>query len=76
MAQRLSFGERARIEAMQQAGVRVADTARRLGRDPSTVPPDSEREIKFPDVCDQFGVPRVSIFSALRSLGARFEMAP
>ena len=37
MAQRLSFDERARIEAMQRAGVSVADTARRLGRDPSTI---------------------------------------
>ena len=37
MAQRLSFDERARIEAMQQAGVSVAETARRLGRDPSTI---------------------------------------
>lgn len=38
--------------------------------------PDSKREVKLPDVCDQFGVPRASIFSALRSLGARFETAP
>ena len=37
MAQRLSFDERARIEAMHQAGVSAADTARRLGRDPSTI---------------------------------------
>jgi len=42
MASRLSFDERARIEAMQQAGVRVVDTARRLGRDPSTI----HRELK------------------------------
>ena len=37
MAQRLSFDERARIEAMRSAGVGVGETARRLGRDPSTV---------------------------------------
>ena len=37
MAQRLSFDERARIEAMYMAGVGVADTARCLGRDPSTI---------------------------------------
>ncbi len=38
--------------------------------------PDAKREIKLPDVCDQFGVQRASIFSVLRSLNARFEMAP
>ena len=37
MAQRLSFDERARIEAMAVSGLSVAETARRLGRDPSTV---------------------------------------
>ena len=37
MAQRLSFGERARIEAMRSAGVGVDEAARRLGRDPSTI---------------------------------------
>ena len=42
MAQRLSFDERARIEAMRQAGVSTAETARRLGRDPSTI----HREVK------------------------------
>ena len=37
LAQRLSFEERARIEAMRAAGVGVAETALCLGRDPSTV---------------------------------------
>ena len=42
MAQRLSCNERIRIEAVTTAGVSAAETARRLGRDPSTV----HREIK------------------------------
>ena len=37
MAQRLAAGERARVEAMAAAGVGIAEIARRLGRDPSTV---------------------------------------
>ena len=37
MAQRLSFDERARVEAMAAAGVGVEETARRLGRHRSTV---------------------------------------
>ena len=37
MAQRLSLDERARIEPMITAGVSVAEAARRLGRDPSTI---------------------------------------
>ena len=37
MAQRLSFDERARVEAMSAAGLSVAGTARRLGRHRSTV---------------------------------------
>ena len=37
MAQRLSFEERARVEAMAAVGVGIAEIARRLGRDPSTV---------------------------------------
>ena len=37
MAQRLSFDERARVEAMPAAGVSVAGTARCLGRHRSTV---------------------------------------
>ena len=36
-AQRLSFDERARVEAMSAAGVSVAGTARRLGRHRSTI---------------------------------------
>lgn len=42
MAQRLGLDERVRIEAMRQAGVSAAETARRLGRDPSTI----HREVK------------------------------
>ena len=37
MAQRLSRDERARVEAMVTAGVSVAESARRLERDPSTI---------------------------------------
>ena len=37
MAQRLSFDERARVEAMSAAGVSVATAARCLGRHRSTV---------------------------------------
>ena len=37
MAQRLSRDERARVEAMITAGVSVAESARRLERDPSTI---------------------------------------
>ena len=37
MAQRLSHDERARVEAMITAGVSVAEAARRLERDPSTI---------------------------------------
>ena len=42
MAQRLSFDERARVEAMTTAGAGAAETARRLGRHRSTV----HRELK------------------------------
>ncbi|MYJ43309.1 MAG: helix-turn-helix domain-containing protein [Acidimicrobiaceae bacterium] len=37
VVRRLSFDERARIEAMQQAGVSAAGAARCLGRDPGTI---------------------------------------
>ena len=37
MAQRVSFDERARVEAMSAEGVSAAETARRLGRHRSTV---------------------------------------
>ena len=37
MAQRLSLDERARVEVMSTAGVGVAEAARRLERDPSTI---------------------------------------
>ena len=37
MAQRLSLDERARVEVMITAGVSVAEAARRLERDPSTI---------------------------------------
>ena len=35
--------------------------------------PDSKREVKLPDVCDQFGVQRASIFAVLQSLSVRFD---
>ncbi len=35
--------------------------------------PQSRREIKLPDVCDQFGVKRENTFSMLRALGVRFH---
>jgi len=35
--------------------------------------PGAKREIKLPDVCDQFGVGRENTFSMLRSLGVRFD---
>ncbi len=35
--------------------------------------PDSKRDIKLPDVCEQFGVPYRDVFSMLREVGARFE---
>ena len=37
--------------------------------------PDSKREIKLPDVCDQFKVTYKDIFFALRELSIRFEWA-
>ncbi len=37
MAARLSFDERARIEALQVAGIDAQQIARQLGRDPSTI---------------------------------------
>lgn len=35
--------------------------------------PESRKEIKLPDVCDQFAVKRQNIFSMLRALGVRFD---
>lgn len=35
--------------------------------------PESRKEVKLPDVCDQFGVRRETTFSTLRSLGVRFD---
>lgn len=35
--------------------------------------PQSRREVKLPDVCDQFAVKREDTFSMLRSLNARFD---
>ena len=43
MAQRLSFEERARVEAMTSTGVSVAETARRLGRHRSTIHRELDR---------------------------------
>ncbi len=37
MARRLCFEERIRIEEMERAGCSAAETARRLGRHPTTV---------------------------------------
>ena len=35
--------------------------------------PGSRKEIKIPDVCDQFAVKRENTFSMLRALGIRFD---
>ncbi len=43
MAVRLSFDERARIEALQTAGVDAQQIARQLGRDPSTIYREQKR---------------------------------
>ncbi len=45
MAARLSFDERARIEALQVAGVNVQQIARQLGRDPSTIYREQKRNL-------------------------------
>ena len=37
--------------------------------------PESRREIKLPDVCDQFGVQRENIFAMLRALNVCFDWA-
>ena len=37
--------------------------------------PKSKREIKLPDVCDQFGVRRDNTFAMLRSLNVHFDWA-
>ena len=37
--------------------------------------PESKREIKLPDVCDQFGVQRENIFAMLRALNVCFDWA-
>ena len=36
--------------------------------------PESKREIKLPDVCEEFGVTYVNTFAALKDLSARFVM--
>ncbi len=38
--------------------------------------PDSKKEVKLPDVCNQFNVPQASIFSTLQLLAARFSWTP
>ncbi len=35
--------------------------------------PESRRDVKLPDVCDEFGVPRQDTFVMLRALGAWFD---
>ena len=35
--------------------------------------PTSKRDVKLPDVCDEFKVPRHNMFAMLRELGARFH---
>ena len=37
--------------------------------------PESRREIKLPDVCNQFGVEHCNTFAMLRALNVRFEWA-
>ena len=37
--------------------------------------PESRREIKLPDVCDQFGVQRENTFAMLRALNVCFDWA-
>ena len=38
--------------------------------------PESRRQIKLPDVCDQFGVQRYNTFEMLRALNAGFDWSP
>ena len=38
--------------------------------------PAAKRDVKPPDVCDEFGVSRASLFTMLRSLNARFDWSP
>lgn len=35
--------------------------------------PESRKEVKLPDVCEQFGVGHENTFSMLRTLGVRFD---
>ena len=35
--------------------------------------PESKREIKLPDVCDAFDVPRAHVYTMLRTLDVRFD---
>ncbi len=37
--------------------------------------PVSKRDVKLPDVCDEFGVSRASMFDMLRALRAKFDWA-
>ncbi len=37
--------------------------------------PESRKEIKLPDVCDQFGVRRDNMFAMLRALNVQFDWA-
>lgn len=52
--------------------------ARVLVRDANVVTreqsaPESRKEIRLPDVCDQFGVRRDNTFATLRALDVRFD---
>ena len=35
--------------------------------------PESKKDVKLPDVCDKYEVPRANTFDLLRALGARFN---
>ncbi len=65
MAARLSFDERARIEALQVAGVDAQQIAHQLGRDPSTIYRERKR-----NSCDNGGYD-ASVAQHLTDLRAR-----
>ena len=37
--------------------------------------PESRKDVKLPDVCDEFEVPRQNTFVMLRALGAQFDLS-
>ena len=53
---------------------RIFDRSCRHSRDPEQPAPYSEKDIKIPDVCDQFNVAWVNTFDMLESLGIRFDV--